>query len=66
MLFQLADLIEENVNEIATLESLDNGKPFNQSYGQTLGSAAFLRSLAGYADKIQGHTIPTGTSKFHA
>ena len=57
----MAELIEENVNEIASLESLDNGKPFIQSYGQTLQSTSFLRYLAGYADKIHGHTIPTGS-----
>lgn len=57
----MASLIEENVNEIASLESLDNGKPFNNSYYQTLESANFLRYFAGCADKIHGITIPSGT-----
>ncbi|XP_011498587.1 PREDICTED: aldehyde dehydrogenase, cytosolic 1-like [Ceratosolen solmsi marchali] len=57
LLNKLADLIEENVNEIANLESLDNGKPFIQSYGQTLEAIKFVRYFAGCTDKIHGKTI---------
>lgn len=48
------------MNEIASLESLDNGKPFGNSYEQTLGASKFLHYFAGCADKIHGKTIPTG------
>jgi aldehyde dehydrogenase (NAD+) len=64
LIHKLADLVEENVNEIASLESLDNGKPFGDSYGQTLSSANFLRYFAGCADKIHGKTIPADGNDF--
>ncbi|XP_058792224.1 aldehyde dehydrogenase 1A1-like [Phymastichus coffea] len=64
LLYKLADLVEENVNEIASLESLDNGKPFINSYYQTLDAANFLRYYAGCADKIHGKTIPSDGKEF--
>ncbi|KAL7297141.1 hypothetical protein TKK_0009560 [Trichogramma kaykai] len=64
LLYKLAELIEENVNEIASLESLDNGKPFDNSYVQTLDAVKFVRYYAGAADKIHGKTIPTDGKEF--
>lgn len=31
LLYKLADLIEQNIEDLARLESLDNGKPLNES-----------------------------------
>ncbi|KAJ8674126.1 hypothetical protein QAD02_005388 [Eretmocerus hayati] len=64
LIYKIADLMEENVNEIASLESLDNGKPFIQSYMQTLDSVNFLRYFAGCADKIHGETVPCNGNNF--
>ncbi|CAG9815838.1 unnamed protein product [Phaedon cochleariae] len=42
-----------------SLETLDNGKPFAQSYAlDVLGSVKVLRYYAGWADKVHGKTIP--------
>ncbi|XP_001603449.1 retinal dehydrogenase 1 isoform X1 [Nasonia vitripennis] len=64
LIYNLAQLIEDHVNEIASLESLDNGKPFNNSYYQTLESTNVLRYFAGCADKIHGLTIPSDGKEF--
>ncbi|HAZ49092.1 MAG TPA: betaine-aldehyde dehydrogenase [Cyanobacteria bacterium UBA11371] len=59
LLYKLADLIEQNIEELACLESLDNGKPVNDSLNADLPLAiACYRYYAGWADKIQGKTIP--------
>jgi aldehyde dehydrogenase (NAD+) len=56
---KLADLIEEEADELATLESLDNGKPIRDSKAADLPlTIDCLRYYAGYADKIHGQTIP--------
>ncbi|MEW4529021.1 aldehyde dehydrogenase family protein [Maioricimonas sp. JC845] len=56
---RLADLIEENFDELAALESLDNGKPIRDSRGADLPLVIdCLRYYAGWADKIHGQTIP--------
>ena len=56
---KLADLIEKNIDELATLESLDNGKPFNFSKNVDIALAIkTYRYYAGYADKVHGQTIP--------
>ncbi|CAL5223994.1 g6609 [Coccomyxa viridis] len=61
ILYKLADLMEENLEELAMLESLDNGKPLSASKGGDLPqSIEHLRYYAGWADKIHGMTIPTG------
>lgn len=56
---RLADLIEENKEELAALETLDNGKPLRDALAADLPlTIACYRYYAGWADKIQGKTIP--------
>ncbi|MEZ6125873.1 MAG: aldehyde dehydrogenase family protein [Planctomycetaceae bacterium] len=59
LLYRLADLMEENLDELAALETLDNGKPIGDSRAADLPLAIdCLRYYAGWADKVQGSTIP--------
>ena len=59
LMFRLADLIEEEIDELAALETLDNGKPIRESRFADLPLVIdCLRYYAGYADKIHGSTIP--------
>jgi aldehyde dehydrogenase (NAD+) len=58
LLFKLADLIEQNIDELARLETLDNGKPVHDSLGDLRLVIACYRYYAGWADKVQGKTIP--------
>jgi aldehyde dehydrogenase (NAD+) len=56
---RLADLIEKNVDELAELETLDNGKPIRESKKGDLPLVIdCFRYYAGWADKIHGQTIP--------
>uniref|UniRef100_A0A8C9TJQ0 Aldehyde dehydrogenase 1 family, member A2 n=1 Tax=Scleropages formosus TaxID=113540 RepID=A0A8C9TJQ0_SCLFO len=59
LLSRLADLVERDRTYLATLESLDSGKPFLSAfYVDLLGTIKTLRYFAGWADKIHGITIP--------
>jgi aldehyde dehydrogenase (NAD+) len=59
LLNKLADLIEEHADELARLESLDNGKPYSVALAADLPlTIACYRYYAGWADKVQGRTIP--------
>jgi len=59
LMFRLADLMEKNIDELAALETLDNGKPFRDSRNIDLPLVLeCLRYYAGWADKIEGKTIP--------
>lgn len=59
LLYRLADLMEANLTELAALETLDNGKPLGDSRAADLPLAIdCLRYYAGWADKVQGQTIP--------
>jgi aldehyde dehydrogenase (NAD+) len=56
---KLADLIEQNIDELAELETLDNGKPISESRNGDLPLVVdCLRYYAGWADKIHGQTVP--------
>jgi aldehyde dehydrogenase (NAD+) len=56
---KLADLIEQHIDELAELETLDNGKPISESRNADLPLVIdCLRYYAGWADKIHGQTIP--------
>ncbi|KAM9330702.1 uncharacterized protein PAF06_017093 [Gastrophryne carolinensis] len=59
LLHKLADLMERDHLILATLESIDAGKPFQDSYFVDIpASVEPLRYCAGWADKNQGRTIP--------
>jgi len=62
---KLADLIEDEADELAALESLDNGKPVRDARNADLPlTVDCLRYYAGYADKIHGQTIPVRGNYF--
>jgi phenylacetaldehyde dehydrogenase len=59
LLWKLADLIDAHGDELAQLETLDNGKPIAIARAGDVPLAAELfRYMAGWATKIEGHTIP--------
>ena len=56
---RLAQLVEDNIQELAALETLDNGKPIRDSLAADLPlTVDCYRYYAGWADKIEGKTIP--------
>ncbi len=58
LMYALAELIKANGEELAELESLDNGKPLASAKGDIAASVAHLRYYAGWPTKIEGETIP--------
>ena len=59
LLNRLADLMEKHADELARLESLDNGKPYSIALAVDVpASVSCYRYFAGWADKIHGKTIP--------
>ncbi len=58
MLWRLGDLIEEQKDELARLETLNNGKPLFESHIDIRLTVATFRYYAGWADKVHGETIP--------
>jgi aldehyde dehydrogenase (NAD+) len=58
LLFKLADLVEKEAAELAALESLNSGKTISDSQGDMTGVVNTLRYYAGWADKIEGRTVP--------
>jgi len=58
LLFKLSDLVEKNAEELAALESLNCGKTINDARGDMQGVVNTLRYYAGWADKIEGKTVP--------
>lgn len=59
LLYRLADLIENNADQLARLESLDNGKAVSVARAVDVAkTAACYRYFAGWADKVHGKTIP--------
>ncbi|KAG7660390.1 ALD5 [[Candida] subhashii] len=65
VLLKLADLVEENAETLAQIESLDNGKSLQNARGDVALTAAYFRSCAGWTDKILGTVIETGNTHFN-
>jgi aldehyde dehydrogenase (NAD+) len=57
---RIAHTIRERAEELATLESRDNGKPLTQARTDVQVAARYFEFFGGVADKIMGHTIPLG------
>jgi phenylacetaldehyde dehydrogenase len=58
LIWRLSDLIEENADELAELESLDNGKTkLMANMVDVAGTRDYFRYMAGWATKIEGSTI---------
>ncbi|KAF7715785.1 Aldehyde dehydrogenase, mitochondrial [Penicillium ucsense] len=65
LMLKLADLIEQHKETLATIETWDNGKPYQVSLNDDLGEVTnTLRYYAGWADKVHGQTIGTFPQKF--
>lgn len=59
LLWKIADLIEQHADELAQLESLDNGKPVTVARAADVPLAAdIFRYMAGWTTKISGKTFP--------
>lgn len=59
LIWKLADVLEAHADELAEIESLDNGKPITDARGVDLPfSCELLRYMAGWATKITGQSIP--------
>lgn len=60
ILWAIADAIEANIDELAELETLDQGKPlFVGRWAEIPGAANQFRYFGGLAQAIEGATIPT-------
>jgi acyl-CoA reductase-like NAD-dependent aldehyde dehydrogenase len=65
-LLKVADLIEQHADELAELETLDNGKPLTFSRGFDIpASAETFRYYAGWVTKIYGETNPSDPAFFN-
>jgi (Z)-2-((N-methylformamido)methylene)-5-hydroxybutyrolactone dehydrogenase len=61
---RLADLLAENADDLAVVESTDNGKLIREMGGQLNAMPEWYYYFAGAADKIQGETIPSHNPNF--
>src|SRR3954447_12746392 len=65
LIWQLSDLIKANGEQLAELESLDNGKPLKMAQGDVAAAVNHLRYFSGWATKIEGETIPVSGRDVH-
>ena len=57
-MLKFADLLEQNVDKLAKLESMAMGQPISVAKLMIKGPAALWRYYAGYAGKVSGETFP--------
>jgi aldehyde dehydrogenase (NAD+) len=63
MLFRVAERIREHADELAALETRDQGKPLSQARSDVESGARYFEYYAGAADKLEGTSIPVGTGQ---
>src|SRR5215471_9464595 len=60
VMLRIAQALRDQADDLATLESRDNGKPLGQARTDVQVAARYFEFFAGVADKLMGHTIPLG------
>jgi acyl-CoA reductase-like NAD-dependent aldehyde dehydrogenase len=60
IMIRIAQRLRERAEDLATLESRDNGKPLKQARADVQVAARYFEFFGGIADKIMGNTIPLG------
>ncbi len=58
MLNKMAQVTYASAKQLATVESQNNGKTFREALGEINFAAWTLEYFAGWADKIEGETVP--------
>ncbi len=58
LLYRLADLVQENAEKLAEIETRDTGKIIRETSAQIAYVADYYRYYAGLADKIEGSHLP--------
>ncbi|KAL2262541.1 hypothetical protein VTK26DRAFT_1020 [Humicola hyalothermophila] len=65
LMVKLADLVTKHAETLATIECLDNGKPYSVALNEDVADVVnVLKYYAGYADKNFGQVIDVGRDKF--
>ena len=64
LLLQVAEKIRARSDELAVMETLDNGKAIRETRAQVNASADYFEYYGGWADKIEGHVVPV-RGRFH-
>jgi aldehyde dehydrogenase (NAD+) len=66
LLYKLAELVRKHAEELATLETLDTGKPISDARNIDVPIVAdTIEYYAGWANKLQGETIPVSGPFFN-
>uniref|UniRef100_A0A3Q3IUM7 10-formyltetrahydrofolate dehydrogenase n=1 Tax=Monopterus albus TaxID=43700 RepID=A0A3Q3IUM7_MONAL len=64
LMYKLADLMEQDQEELATIEAIDSGAVYTLALKTHVGmSVQTFRYFAGWCDKIQGSTIPINQAR---
>src|SRR6266700_3249336 len=61
---RLAALLDENAEQLAIVDSTDNGKLIREMQGQLKALSEWYYYFAGAADKLEGETIPSDKANF--
>ncbi len=64
LLRKLADIIKRDAEELARIESTDNGKLFREMLGQWQYLPEYYYYFSGMADKVQGDVVPSDRPNF--
>jgi len=64
LLAKLAHIIKENAENIALIDTMDMGKPIEQSQGDAVAAAGFFRYFGELTGTIQGNTLIASEGHF--
>ncbi|WP_455448096.1 aldehyde dehydrogenase family protein [Natrinema thermotolerans] len=61
---RVADILRDHADDLARIESLDQGKPFSQARSDIDDAVRYFEYYAGAADKLEGKSVPRGAETF--
>ena len=60
---RIAESIRDHADDLAAVESRDQGKPVSQAQSDIVSAARYFEYYAGAADKLEGRSVPVGTGQ---
>ncbi|WP_137288956.1 aldehyde dehydrogenase family protein [Natronorubrum halophilum] len=60
LVHRVGELVDDNAEELAAIESADQGKPLSQARSDVAGARRYFEYYAGAADKLEGRSVPVG------
>lgn len=64
LLYEIADIVKKNMQELATIDTVETGNPINASLDDVRSTVRDIRMFAGFGTELKAHSVTNGRTQF--